>query len=83
MGTKRLTRSLKMKYDYSYSCECSGENGAYGSKRAAVEAAKDHALNDKRCGVKNPTVFIDQYNLEEGELSGSYSKMRIATPAKR
>ena len=72
-----------MEYDYSYLCECGGEDGAYGSAAAATRAAKEHALTDKTCGVKNPTVFIDQYDLNAGELSGSYTKKQIATPAKR
>lgn len=72
-----------MKYDYSYSCECGGEDGAFAYSKEARAAAKTHALTDKKCGVKNPTVFIDQYDLEDGELSGTYTKTRIATPAKR
>ena len=72
-----------MKYDYSFSCECGFENGAYGSAKAARSEAKEHALHDPKCGVKNPTVFIDQYDLDAGELSGSWKKMKIATPDKR
>ena len=72
-----------MKYDYSYSCECGDENGPYSSRKEARAAAGFHARTDSRCGVKNPTVFIDQYDLESSELSGSYTKHKIATPAKR
>lgn len=72
-----------MKYDYSYSCECGDENGSYTSKKEALAKATLHAKTDRRCGVKNPTVFIDQYDLEASELSGSYTKHKIATPAKR
>lgn len=74
---------MKMKYDYSYQCECGGEDGGFKTKSTANKAAILHARNDVRCGVKNPTVFIDQYDLAAGELSGSYTKKQIATPAKR
>lgn len=72
-----------MKYDYSYSCECGGENSSYVSAKEALAEATYHARNDKRCGIKNPTVFIDQYDLNAGELSGSYTKKQITTPAKK
>ena len=72
-----------MRYEYSYSCECGDENGPYESRTDASTAARRHAIFDKRCGVKDPVVFIDQYDLEAGELSGSYVKTRIATPSKR
>lgn len=74
---------IEMKYDYSYSCECGMEDGAYGSQRAALAVATEHARTDPKCGVRNPIVFIDQYDLKEGELSGSYIKKQIATPAKK
>ena len=72
-----------MKHDYSYSCECGGDEGGFPTHLKATRAATLHARSDPRCGVKNPTVFIDQYSLGDSELSGAYTKMQIATPSKK
>jgi hypothetical protein len=71
--------------DYTFLCECGWESAPLTSITEAKKAAREHATKDIRCGVKNPTIFIDEYDheLNGGEMSGRWEKIKIATPAKR
>jgi hypothetical protein len=71
--------------DYTFLCECGWESTAIDSMRTAKKWAREHAIEDAHCGVKNPTIFIDEYDheLNGGEMSGRWEKIRVATPAKR
>lgn len=62
-----------MKYDYTWRCDCDAE-GAADSLTDARRSARKH-LKDHTDKTPNWTVFIDQYDLEAGELSGKYWKV--------
>lgn len=58
------------KFDYTWRCDCDAE----GSTITLAEARKESRLHLKNHTDKTPNwkIFIDQYNKEEGELSGKY-----------
>ena len=61
------------RYDYTWRCDCEKE-GETKTLREAHNEAKDHLRthNDK---TPNWTVFIDQYDNHEGELTDKYYKI--------
>ncbi len=70
-----------MRHDYTWRCDCEAE----ATEQFLVNAnrsARYHLENE--CELADPEVFIDQYDLEAGELSDKYWKIkRKATAAKQ
>lgn len=62
-----------MKNDYTWRCDCDAE----GSTNTLAEARKEARKHLRTHTDKTPnwSVFIDQYDLEAGELSGKYWKI--------
>lgn len=70
-----------MKYDYTWRCDCEAE-GTEQHLLNAGRSARYHLANE--CELPDPTVFIDRYSYEDGELDGWYTKVnKKATAAKR
>jgi hypothetical protein len=65
-------------FDYTWRCDCEAE-GTEQYLLNAGRSARYHLNNE--CELKDPTVFIDQYDKRAGELSDRWWKVkRKATP---
>lgn len=62
------------RYDYAWRCDCETE----GIATTLQDAADQSQIHLKEHTDKTPNwyVFIDQYDLIEGELSGKYWKLK-------
>jgi hypothetical protein len=62
-----------MAYDYTWRCDCEAE----GHTKTLGESRKEARTHLRTHADKTPNwaVFIDQYDLDAGELSGKYYKI--------
>lgn len=60
----------KKRYDYTWRCDCNRE-GMNISLASAKKEARMHlvGIHPDNCNVQ---IYIDQYDLKAGELSGTY-----------
>lgn len=62
-----------MKYDYTWRCDCNMEGETNSLTNARNEAREHFKIHFDK--IPNWTIFIDEYNLSENELSGKYWKI--------
>lgn len=62
--------SIPQKADYTWRCDCEAE----GESNTLSEAKKEARQHKQVCDKVTEGVFIDEYDLELGELSGRYWK---------
>lgn len=64
---------MARKFDYTWRCDCDKE----GTTQTLEDARKEAAAHLKEHADKTPnwTVYIDQYDIEAGELSDRYYKI--------
>lgn len=63
-----------MKYDYTWRCDCDIAEGLTTTLNEARREARKH-LKTHRDKTPNWSVFIDQYDLQAGEMSDKWWKI--------
>ena len=78
-----------MKYDYTWRCDCDFAEGTCARLNEARRAAKRHLAEcdggkDRELQESPVTVFIDQYDLDAGEMSDKWWKVtKKSYPARK